>query len=1044
MKVAKFKSLFVALLLAITFVLTCGLTACGGTSVNISLDRTYIALEVGEYEFLKNDVILDPADASVGLEWSSNNAAVTVNQYGRINAVSVGSATVTVQIAGTDKKATCRVTVTEPAAPSVTAISLTRTAVTLTEGESVFLKNDVTLTPAGVTATVVWSASNNNVTVNQFGKVTGVTAGTAVVTATVADSDLSATCTVTVIAAQPVVTTLEMEEGVHYSNGIGFEETNDYDAEVFRYNFAPSAEAADPFVLKVTDPNSEYYGQYILFGTNGARAFMTYCSSDLINWTFASVAFVPNMQSWGTDTIWAPEAAYDSDTGLYYLFYSASNKRGQEAGLNSTQAWWVNLNVAVSESPIGPYMEYQEYLVRQANPTMTEAELEPLILAALQNPHYSWEQFLANDPEADEFDMDFWTAIDPSPFVDPVTNKKYLLFTRDRTGKCNHSWIHVVEMEDWATPKYDTLQRLTYADDGGYELGNNSINEGPQLIYNAENQKYYLTFSVNPYNNSSYCVGQAISDSVMGPYEKIKIEDGGALIYSNDTESNFSGAGHHTMMEIDGEWYAIYHRHRNKKGGDSAIREYAIDKVEWVENEKGVTILHMNGPTNTLVANIFSDYKNIAPEATVTAKVFDKNGTEVGEGTNLSAINDGMYVSHSARAGAPYTWVPEYSMDAYNPKGTAEITLTFDDWRTIAGIIVINSRMNSGDYGYHAFTGIEKVEMQAKINGVDKTVIINDLAFDENYLYDEFGQSTMHPGAGAYASFEELTIKSITFTFRDDWGECINIQDIQLLGKGTVADPGYVNPANPTGGLVEYDYEKPYEAPIPTGDGITLDGVLDEAIYQTQNWIELTARENTTYAAVAASGTTLRATVVLGEEGLYVIAEVQSTKVYVDLGHLIKWASGNSGLQIFLGFPGEMENMIEVNVNADGYMDSYLYYRPYDASTEFKKNSLQTPLANMVSGVTVIDANGNPADINTTTATGYRMESYIPYASFEDFGIDMSQVPSVIYMDLGVIESGTATGDRNGYYCYGDMEKDGWMWNKVSTFWTWNANGFVS
>ena len=84
---------------------------------------------------------------------------------------------------------------------AVTGITLSQTAATLTEGESLTLT--ATVAPEDATdKTVTWSSSDKSVaTVDNNGKVTAVAAGTATITAKAGDK--SATCVVTVKASVP-------------------------------------------------------------------------------------------------------------------------------------------------------------------------------------------------------------------------------------------------------------------------------------------------------------------------------------------------------------------------------------------------------------------------------------------------------------------------------------------------------------------------------------------------------------------------------------------------------------------------------------------------------------------------------------------------------------------------------------------------------------------------------------------------------------------------------------------------------------------------
>ncbi len=151
---------------------------------------------------------VEPSNATdTGVVWTSSDESVaTVDSYGRVTAVGIGTATITVTTVDGAYTASCSVTVTarkpedDPDRVPVTGVTVSPGSLTLTEGGT----GSITATVSPATATypgVVWSSSDGSVaTVDASGNVTAVGTGTATITATTVDGDLTASCAITVVA----------------------------------------------------------------------------------------------------------------------------------------------------------------------------------------------------------------------------------------------------------------------------------------------------------------------------------------------------------------------------------------------------------------------------------------------------------------------------------------------------------------------------------------------------------------------------------------------------------------------------------------------------------------------------------------------------------------------------------------------------------------------------------------------------------------------------------------------------------------------------
>jgi uncharacterized protein YjdB len=163
----------------------------------IALNRTDATVSVNGSEDLNCTLV--PTNASnKNVIWRSNDSSIaTVDSNGRIVGISAGAVTVTVTSEDGNFTAACAVTVQNEAIP-VTGISLDKTALSIYIDDVEELTAEIS--PVNATdKSVSWSSSDASVvTVNENGTVTGVSAGTATVSATSEDGEFTAGCTVTV------------------------------------------------------------------------------------------------------------------------------------------------------------------------------------------------------------------------------------------------------------------------------------------------------------------------------------------------------------------------------------------------------------------------------------------------------------------------------------------------------------------------------------------------------------------------------------------------------------------------------------------------------------------------------------------------------------------------------------------------------------------------------------------------------------------------------------------------------------------------------
>ena len=145
---------------------------------------------------------------------TDDSSVLTVSSSGVVTAVGTGTATVTA--AAGNQICAYTISVSMDSSMIVTEMDLSLASNTIYVGNSVSASLQVRPTSASQYATVTLTSSNERVaTVNSFGRVTGVSAGTATITATC--GSVTASTTVTVVAL-PTDTTGTVSSGTTTSN----------------------------------------------------------------------------------------------------------------------------------------------------------------------------------------------------------------------------------------------------------------------------------------------------------------------------------------------------------------------------------------------------------------------------------------------------------------------------------------------------------------------------------------------------------------------------------------------------------------------------------------------------------------------------------------------------------------------------------------------------------------------------------------------------------------------------------------------------------
>lgn len=479
---------------------------------------------------------------------------------------------------------------------------------------------------------------------------------------------------------------------------------------------------ADPSIIYCEEDG--YYYMYMTSDTLGASGFNVYRSKQLNYWEELSPAYLPDPYSWGITNLWAPNIIKIGD--LYYLYYSAYNHTTREKGIS----------VAVASHPAGPFHEYEGF-------------------------DYYGNTITRGDQV---FNFGF-PAIDAAPFMDD-NGDLYLYFAKDQVNSISDSYgVRLLDpvtadlstITFLATPAKSTIDRGDYDLPWEIQFRGGKWNEAPYMLKLGD--KYYLTYSANMFEGSSYAVGYAIGDSPLGRFEKPHAYPTENLLLGVDPDDSrsmwdfMSGPGHHCFFYAGDELMCGYHAHIDRYYGDISMgRAFALDKVIVRDDGK----LHINGPTWSLMPlpESVSGYANIASEATLTADADDNE-----------LLVDEMIPMHQYNS-------EQVNMQANFTSGNHTLKFEFEEERDVTAVAIYNSLKYET-----AITKVNKVNIEGYGEAYD---IPFNKEYMDNYM-EEYDVEYIRPGCPFICEFFETKTKTITIELSSDHN--FSLSEIVILGR---------------------------------------------------------------------------------------------------------------------------------------------------------------------------------------------------------------------------------------------------------------------
>lgn len=743
---------------------------------------------------------------------------------------------------------------------------------------------------------------------------------------------------------------------ISFSDGTGYGNC-DYDKTLF-YKNDLITDGADPGVMYVSEEEDPINGGWFymtvtshcsyekVWGGDGvyyrAGAFLCYRSKDLASWervgAIDGYALGVRPEEWAYDCFWAPEMMRDSETGKYFLYFSARSKVGNGNNYSASRATSINgsgewdrlyLGIAMADSPMGPYrlvsaLDYNDARGiknknTNADGTVINGEIVPVNFAknliAVKNKKY-----------------DFWPAIDVSPFRDE-NGDFYLYFSQHVSSVSYGNSIWMMKMKDLITPDYSTMRlvsipgytdvtsegkgesiyfnkcNVNYSASYGFTRysydGNaygNGVNEGVNVIKDPESKKYFLTYSPFGYGSRRYSVMQAVSDNPSGPFTKLAAGIANPVLgiynkndspdYSMSTDLSASidyiaGTGHHCFVKAGDELFAVYHAfynpvNNNRANGSFMGRRIAADRVYFTYNETvGHNVLYGNGPTDTLQAmpSASSGYGNVISSASVTAT----NAS----GDSVKYLSDGLFVLHNG-----------YENREFTASGSSIIEVTFPVARKIRAVMIYSAAR----YKY----ALKRAGEIKLITSDGKELIFTDVELNSGCFNAD--RKTMHYGGAIIADFDAVEVKKIIISVDkrdklDAGNDILKISDIVVLGETDSVKAADKAAYASSGG-------------VPANDSVRVDGKpFDSAWTEAASYIsEYGGTKYEVKAVRGENGVYFLATAYVNE--VYHSAENGDTYIYSGLRRFYK----NSGwrLKLFVG-AGAYNAGSALSVTADAY-----------------------------------------------------------------------------------------------------------------------------
>ena len=251
------------------------------------------------------------------------------------------------------------------------------------------------------------------------------------------------------------------------------------------------------------------------------------------------VALHVNDVAWAEKQMWAPDAACKN--GKYYLYFPAKRANGI-----------FQIGVAISDSPVGPFIPEKEAIKGSYS-------IDPAVFEDEDGKHYIYFGGI-------------WGGQ-----LQKYRNNKYDQNNEEPAAGENELGPIVARLQDNMLEFDEEPKEILILDENGevIKAGDNNRRFFEASWVHKYNGKYYFSYSTG----DTHFICYAIGDNPYGPFT-----------YQGRILNPVVGwTSHHSICEVEGEWYLFYHDSSLSKGV-THLRSMKVTKIDYLEDGSIITI----------------------------------------------------------------------------------------------------------------------------------------------------------------------------------------------------------------------------------------------------------------------------------------------------------------------------------------------------------------------------------------------------------------------------------------------------------------------